>query len=165
MKVKIKHITSNNWHHVAKIYKLGIETGMATFETEIPSWEQWNLSHLESCRIAAYIENEIVGWTALSPVSKRSVYKGVAEVSVYVDINHVNRGIGTQLLETLISQSEKQGVWTLQASIFRENEASIQLHKKAGFRVIGYKEKIGKINNVWFDNILLERRSNIIGIN
>ncbi len=165
MKVKIKHITSNNWHQVAKIYKLGIETGIATFETEIPSWEQWNLSHLESCRIAAYIENEIVGWTALSPVSKRSVYKGVAEVSVYVDIDHINRGIGTQLLETLIFESEKQGVWTLQASIFRENEASIQLHKKAGFRVIGYKEKIGKINNVWFDNILLERRSNIIGIN
>ncbi len=165
MKLEIKHITSNNWHHVAKIYKLGIETGIATFETEIPSWEQWNRSHLESCRIAAYVKNEIVGWTALSPVSKRSVYKGVAEVSVYVDIDHINRGIGTQLLETLIFESEKQGVWTLQASIFRENEVSIQLHKKVGFRVIGYKEKIGKINNAWFDNILLERRSNIIGIN
>ncbi len=164
MKLEIKHITPDNWHEIARIYKHGIETGIATFETETPSWKHWDLSHLSSCRMAAWLEQDLVGWTALSPVSKRSVYAGVAEVSVYVDVNLSQRGIGTQLLEQMTSESEKEGIWSLQASIFRENKASIQLHKKVGFREIGYRERVGKRNGVWYDNILLERRSKLIGI-
>ena len=144
MKLEIKHINPQDWDAVARIYKLGIETGIATFETQIPSWKQWDQSHMQSCRIAAWLNTDIIGWAALSPVSDRCVYGGVAEVSVYVDPSHGKKGIGTQLLERIVTESEKEGVWTLQAGIFRENEGSIQLHKKVGFREIGYREKIGK---------------------
>ena len=164
MKLEIKHINPQDWGVVARIYKLGIETGIATFETQIPSWSKWNLSHMQSCRIAAWLDNHIVGWAALSPVSNRCVYGGVAEVSVYINPNHSKKGIGTQLLECIIEESEKEGIWTLQAGIFRENEGSIQLHKKVGFREIGHREKVGNLNNVWYDNVIMERRSKTIGI-
>jgi len=163
--VQISIIIKDDWNAVSKIYKDGIETGLATFETKIPSWSDWNDAHLQSCRFVALLENRIVGWAALSPVSSRCVYGGVAEVSVYVDTKNCRKGIGTKLLQELIDQSEKEGFWTLQSGIFPKNKVSIQLHKKLGFREIGYREKIGRMKDgVWRDNIILERRSNIVGI-
>jgi phosphinothricin acetyltransferase len=164
LKLEIKNIKPKDRHAVANIYKSGIETGIATFETEVPSWEIWDQSHLESCRLAAWLDNTLVGWAALSPVSDRCVYGGVAEVSVYVNTNYGGKGIGTLLLEGLVTKSENEGFWTLQAGIFRENIASIELHKKVGFREIGYREKVGKKNGIWYDNVILERRSKIVGI-
>lgn len=165
MKIEIKHIQPSDWQLIAAIYKLGIETGYATFETKIPSWKQWNETHIKTCRLAAWLENKIVGWAALSPVSNRWVYRGVAEVSVYVDTHYSGKGVGTMLLQKLIRESEKAGFWTLQSGVFPENKASIKLHKKLGFREIGYREKIGKLKNgTWLDNIILERRSKIIGL-
>lgn len=164
MNVDIKHIEAQDWEAIAVIYRLGIETGIATFETKIPSWENWDQAHFKTCRFAAWLENKLVGWAALSPVSDRCVYGGVAEVSVYVDTNQKGKGIGTKLLESLIEASENEGIWTLQSGIFRENEGSIQLHKKVGFREIGYREKVGKRNGIWHDNVILEKRSKIVGI-
>jgi L-amino acid N-acyltransferase YncA len=164
LNITLKHIEPQDWIAIARIYKFGIDTGIATFETQIPSWNEWDLSHMPSCRIAAWSHNHIVGWAALSPVSDRCVYGGVAEISVYVDPNHSKKGIGSKLLRRVILESEKEGIWTLQAGVFCENEASIRLHKKQGFREIGYREKIGKKNNTWHDNVLLERRSKTIGI-
>ena len=153
-----------DWGNVSRIYRLGIDTGIATFEKEIPSWNTWDTAHFRSCRLIAEKDQKIVGWAALSPVSGRCVYGGVAEVSVYVDINYNNNGIGTRLLQELIKESEKNGIWTLQSGIFPENKASIQLHKKLGFREIGFREKIGKKDGVWYDNVILEKRSKTIGI-
>jgi len=158
-------MNSEDWDAVSRIYKLGIDTGIATFETQIPSWKKWDLSHMQTCRITAWFDNRIAGWAALSPVSDRCVYGGVAEVSVYVDPSYSKKGVGTQLLKCIVTNSEKEGIWTLQAGVFRENEASIQLHKKVGFREIGYREKVGKLNNVWHDNVIMEKRSKTIGIN
>jgi len=154
-----------DWNAVARIYKLGIDTGVATFQTHIPSWQQWDQSHMQSCRIAAWLDTNIIGWAALSPVSDRCVYGGVGEVSVYVDPSHSKKDVGTQLLKCIVTESEKEGIWTLQAGIFRENVGSIQLHKKVGFREIGHREKVGKLNNVWHDNVIMEKRSKTIGIN
>ena len=166
MKIRIRNIEQENWEEIARIYRLGIETGNATFETDIPTWKKWNIAHLQSCRLVAWQEKRIVGWAALSPVSDRCVYGGVAEVSVYVDTSYNGIGIGTKLLQELIKQSEKEGIWTLQSGIFPENKASIKIHKKLGFREIGFREKIGKMENgIWRDNIILERRSKTIGIN
>ncbi len=164
--VQIDLLSKNDWNLVSKIYKKGIETGLATFETEIPSWTKWDNAHLQSCRLVARLDGKIMGWAALSPVSDRCVYGGVAEVSVYVDTEYNGKGIGTSLLQELIKQSEKEGFWTLQSGLFPENIASLQLHKKLGFREIGYREKIGKMKNgTWRNNIILERRSKTIGIN
>ena len=164
MDIEIKHIKAKDWEAIAKIYKRGIETGIATFETEIPAWSTWDSSHFKTCRFVAWLNNTIIGWAALSPVSDRCVYGGVAEVSVYVDTKYNGEGIGTQLLKHLIAESENEKIWTLQSGIFRENQASIKLHKKLGFREIGFREKIGKRNGIWYDNIILERRSKTIGI-
>jgi phosphinothricin acetyltransferase len=164
MKVKFRPMISSDWNSVAAIYKQGIETGNATFEKEIPAWEVWDSAHLKSCRIVATIDRIIVGWAAMSPVSGRCVYGGVAEVSVYVSEQYKDHKIGTRLLEQLVSESEISGLWTLQASIFPENRASIRVHEKMGFRQVGYREKIGKMNGVWRDTILLERRSKVTGI-
>ena len=153
-----------DWEYVSRIYRLGINTGIATFEKEIPSWNTWDTAHLKSCRLIAEYDNKIVGWAALSPVSDRCVYGGVAEVSVYVDISYNNKGIGTRLLQELIIQSETNGIWSLQSGIFPENKASIHLHKKLGFREVGFREKIGKKDGVWHDNVILEKRSKTIGI-
>ena len=165
MNIEIRNMNPQDWQAVSKIYKIGIDTGNATFETNVPTWQHWNNAHAKSCRLIAIKNNSIVGWAALSPVSNRCVYGGVAEVSVYVDIAQTGKGIGSKLLENLIYESEKAGFWTLQSGIFPENSASIRIHKKLGFREIGYRERIGKIDNTWRNNIILERRSKTIGIN
>lgn len=162
--VVIRPLVPSDWSIVANIYKSGIDTNNATFETQIPSWENWDNSHLKFARIVALIKNQLVGWAALSPVSNRCVYGGVAEISVYVDEKHRSIGIGKALLENLIPLSEENGIWTLQAGIFRENISSIKLHESAGFRIVGYREKIGKLNGKWIDTYLLEKRSPTLGL-
>jgi phosphinothricin acetyltransferase len=162
--VTIKPMQQKHWKQVKEIYESGIATGIATFETTAPSLEKWDDGHITFARLVAVENNEVVGWTALSPVSNRCVYGGVAEVSVYVAETHKGKGIGKLLLQNLITESERNGIWTLQAGIFTDNVASLKLHKKVGFRVIGHREKIGKINDIWKDNYILERRSKIVGI-
>ncbi len=160
----IEPMLRTHWNDVSRIYQEGIETGFATFETEVPSWKQWNENHLKTCRLIGIDESNILGWAALSPVSSRCVYGGVAEVSVYVSTSEWGRKIGEKLLLSLIDESEKNGFWTLLSGIFPDNIGSIELHKKVGFRVIGKREKIGQLDGVWKDNILFERRSKIIGV-
>ncbi|WP_299258509.1 GNAT family N-acetyltransferase [uncultured Aquimarina sp.] len=155
----IQHFNQPDWSHISRIYKEGITTGMATFETQVPDWSQWDQTHIRSCRLKAIINDEIVGWAALTSTSKRNVYKGVAEVSIYITSKCRNLGVGKLLLAKLIEESEQEGFWTLQAGIFSNNTASIKLHTSLGFRIIGYREKIGKLKTVWYDNTILERRS------
>ena len=157
-------IDINNFDAVTKIYKEGIETGNATFETNIPSFEDWDKTHLPYGRIVILENENILGWAALSKVSDRCVYSGIAEVSVYISPDTRGKGIGSQLLQKLIEISESEGLWALQCGIMRENKASIGLHKKCGFREIGYREKVGKREGVWRDNIIMERRSKIVGV-
>lgn len=160
---EIRQMRSSDWSAVAEIYMEGIGTGMATFETEIPSWKQWDENHIDSCRLVATNQDQVLGWAALSGVSSRCVYGGVAEVSVYVAAMARGNKIGEGLLKQLIVESEKQEYWTLQSGIFPENYASIKLHEKLGFRKIGYREKIAQLAGVWKDNILMEKRSKSIG--
>jgi L-amino acid N-acyltransferase YncA len=162
--MEIIAMLDSHWDAVKLIYTQGMATGNATFQTEAPTWEQWNNGHLMHSRIVAINNKEVVGWAALSPVSTRLVYAGVAEVSIYIADDNKGKGIGNLVLKELIFQSEVNGIWTLQAGIFPENIASVTLHIKNGFKVIGTKEKIGKMKNVWRDNFFLERRSKIIGI-
>lgn len=157
--IAITNFTQEDWPVISEIYRQGIATGVATFETQIPSWEQWDAAHSTSCRLKAEMNNEIAGWAALSPVSKREVYRGVAEVSIYIASNFRKLGIGKLLLQHLIKESEAEGFWTLQAGIFSQNKASIALHKALGFREIGFREKVAKLHDIWYDNTLLERRS------
>lgn len=159
MNIVIRTMVPEDWSSVAEIYRYGIATGNATFEKNVPSWEFWDKAHIRSCRIVAVAGGETAGWAALSPVSARSVYSGVAEVSVYVSEKHKGQKVGTHLLEALIGESEIEGFWTLQASIFPENLASLKIHKNLGFRVAGFREKIGKMDGEWRNTILLERRS------
>lgn len=164
MKVAFRPMREEDWISVAEIYRQGIETGNATFEMEIPAWDKWDSSHLRTCRIVATIGKSIVAWAALVPVSKRKVYSGVAEISIYVSDKYQGHGIGTRLLENLITKSEKEGFWTLQAVIFPENIVSLKIHQDLGFRKVGFREKIGKMDGNWRETILLERRSKIAGI-
>lgn len=157
-------ISEKTFPEVAKIYGEGLATGMATFETTIPSWEKWDSGHLSFGRIIAVEDINYMGWAALSPVSSRCVYGGVAEVSVYVSEAAREKGVGEFLLKNLIEISEVNNIWTLQSGIFRDNTASHKLHMKCGFREIGFKEKVGQLKGVWKDNVLLERRSKIVGI-
>jgi Sortase and related acyltransferases len=157
-------MTVNDWASVARIYKQGIATGNATFEQEVPTWESWDNAHLKTCRLVAEIYGEIVGWSALSPVSGRCVYNGVAEVSVYISENHRGQKLGARLLNQLIKKSELNNFWTLQAGIFPENKPSIKIHTDQGFRIIGTREKIGKLHGLWRDTVLLERRSKTMGV-
>ena len=157
-------ITPTNYAQVAAIYAEGIKTGVATFETSIPNWEKWDASHLPFGRIVVMEGTIIKGWAALAPVSSRCVYGGVAEVSIYVAEKARRKGYGKKLLFELIKLSEENALWTLQSGIMKTNEASIQMHMECGFRVIGFREKIGKLNGIWLDNVLLERRSKLIGI-
>ena len=153
-----------DWPAVAEVYRQGIETGHATFETEVPSRDAWNARHLEAGRLVAREGDRVLGWAALSPVSDRCVYGGVAEVSVYVDAGTRGRGIGGRLLEALALASEEAGIWTLQAGIFPENEASLAIHRSCGFRVVGRRERLGRLAGEWRDVILLERRSRSTGV-
>jgi L-amino acid N-acyltransferase YncA len=161
----IRTLDPTDWPAVAAIYLEGIATGQATFQTAAPSWEDWDSGHLSSLRFVATEHDQIIGWIALSPVSGRCVYAGVAELSVYVAEKARGKKVGYQLLEHLIGKSEAEGIWTLQAGIFPENTASIALHQKLGFRIIGYREKVGKQHGVWRNVNLLERRSRIAGTN
>jgi L-amino acid N-acyltransferase YncA len=153
-----------DWEQVRCIYLEGIKTGNATFETDVPDWEKWNAGHLRDCRLVAKAGEAVTGWAALSAVSSRRVYSGVAEVSVYVSGNFRGRGIGKALLESLIECSEEHGIWTLQAGILTDNVSSLKLHERCGFREVGRRERIGKLNGEWRDVILLERRSKKVGV-
>ena len=154
----------SDWEAVKEIYEEGIVTGNATFQQSAPTWEEWNNSHLQHSRIVAKEDNNILGWAALTPVSGRCVYAGVAEVSVYVTDKARGKGLGKQLLQKLIEESEANGIWTLQAGIFPENRASIKIHEACGFRILGTRERIGKMNGAWRDTILMERRSETVGL-
>ena len=156
---RIDFLTKSHWEQVKSIFKEGIESKIATFETEVPSWQEWDRKHLKGCRLVVINSEEVLGWAALLPVSERKVYAGVAEVSIYVKTQAQNMGIGKTLMKSLISESEKNGLWTLQASIFPENQASISLHKSHGFKEVGMREKIGKLFNEWKDVLLFERRN------
>lgn len=162
----IDNMTPEDWEEVAKVYLEGINTGVATFQTVVPSWEEWNNCHIKPCRLVVRSGSKILGWSALSATSSRCVYAGVAEVSIYIGIESRGKGIGTTLLNNMIKDSEEEGFWTLQSGIMKENAASIALHKNCGFRQIGFKEKVGRTSNgEWHDVVLMERRSKIIGVN
>ena len=152
-------MSASDWEQVRAIYLEGIRSGHSTFETEAPSWEKWDEGHLQVARLVMRDGEMVLGWAALSPVSKRHVYRGVAEVTVYVSEQARGQGIGRALLEALIDASEKNGIWTLQASIFPENVASVQLHLRCGFREVGQREKIAMLNGVWRDTLLFECRA------
>lgn len=162
--MQIRIMQAKDWESVARIYAEGIATGYATFEKNTPTFEAWDSAHLKACRFVVAENNNILGWAALSPVSSRCVYGGVAEVSVYVAKEHFGKGVGKMLMHHLIPESEKIGLWTLQSGIFPENEASIALHKKVGFRYIGKRGQVGQLDGVWKDNLLFERRSKTVGI-
>ena len=157
----IRPFTAEDWPQAREIYLQGISTGVATFETEAPNWAGWDAAHLPFARMTARQEGGgmVLGWAALSPVSARSVYRGVAEISVYVRNTARGQGIGRALLEALVAESEKHGIWTLQASIFPENAASLALHAACGFRVVGRRERIARLQGVWRDTLLLEKRA------
>ncbi len=157
-------MNSDDWPAIRDVYSEGIATGNATFEIETPDWAKWDHGHLPDCRLIARDGQRVIGWAALSPVSGRRVYSGVAEVSVYVGTVARGRGVGKRLLQSLIEQSERCGIWTLQAGIFPENIASIALHKSCGFREVGVRHKLGQRDGIWRDVLLLERRSSIVGV-
>jgi len=157
--VQIRDLRHEDWPEVASIYREGIETGNATFETAVPAWDAWDAAHLPEHRLVAVEDGRVVGWAAVSPVSERCCYAGVAEHSVYVAAAARGRGVGRALLAALVESTERGGIWTLQSGIFPENEASIRLHTALGFRVVGVRERLGHVNGVWRDVVLLERRS------
>jgi phosphinothricin acetyltransferase len=163
MTVAVEPLLPVHWPAVRAIYLEGLAGGHATFETEAPDWPAWDAAHLPQCRLIAREEDAVLGWAALAPVSRRAVYAGVAEVSVYVAARARGKGIGRRLLEELIRRSETEGIWTLQASIFPENAASVRLHEACGFRQLGRRERIGRHHGVWRDTVLYERRSSIAG--
>ena len=155
---------AEHWPQAAAIYWAGLQTGQATFTTELPEWDAWNAAHLPHSRLVACDATErVLGWAALSPVSSRAVYAGVAEVSIYVATRAWGQGVGRHLLTALVAASEQNGLWTLQASIFPENLASVRLHTAAGFRQVGYRERISQLRGHWRDTLLLERRSAAVG--
>jgi len=160
---EFRSLLAADWPRVREIYAEGIATGDATFESEPPSWEEWEAKHIGSCRIVAEQGGRVLGWAALWPASDRCVYGGVAEVSVYVGSEARGRGLGTALLQALVAESEKAGYWTLQAGIFPENEASVRIHQKCGFRVLGKRKRLGKMGDTWRDVLLMERRSSKVG--
>lgn len=162
--MKIRAFSENDFPAVMRIYQQGIDTGNATFQDKAKDWEDWNNSMLDTCRLVAVEYDQVLGWAGLSAVSSRAVYSGVAEVSVYIASHAQGKGLGQKLLSQLIHESEKNNIWMLQAAIFPENEASIALHKKNGFRQLGVREKLGKMHNIWRDVVLMERRSKVIGV-
>lgn len=155
----IDHMKAGDWEEVRSIYLEGIASGNSTFETEAPPWEKWDEAHLQIARLVMRDGERILGWAALSPVSKRNVYRGVAELTVAVTESARGQGVGRALLQALIDESERNGIWTLQASIFPENTASVKLHLRCGFREVGRRERIATLNGVWRDTLLFERRS------
>lgn len=163
MNYELREMLPSDEARVLEIFQQGVNSGMATFETTVPTAEAWNMDYFNDCRWVLENEaNEVVGWCALKPVSKREVYKGVAEVSIYFDNDYQGKGLGSILLKKMILDSERHGFWTLQANIFSENEASLRFHQKNGFRIVGMRKKIGKLNGEWKDVIMLEKRSEVI---
>jgi L-amino acid N-acyltransferase YncA len=160
--VELRPLEPEDWPAVAEIYWDGMRDGLATFETEVPAWESWDTAHLPEHRLVAELLGEVVGWAALSPASKRRCYSGVAENTVYVARDARGLGIGRTLLEALIAGAEAAGIWTIQTSIFPENRASLVLHERCGFRVVGRRDRIAKRDGVWRDTVFLERRSEVI---
>jgi L-amino acid N-acyltransferase YncA len=156
--VELRELTEADWTSVADIYWDGMRDGLATFETEVPSWEEWDAAHPPGQRLVATVGDDVLGWAALAPVSKRRCYSGVADNSVYVARDVRGFGVGRKLLEALIVRARLAGVWTIQASIFPENRASLALHERCGFRVVGTRERIAKRDGIWRDMVLLERR-------
>ena len=163
MTVAIRGLRPDDWPEVAAIYAAGIAGRNATFETELPSWEEWDDGHLPEARLVALADGRVVGWAALSPVSDRCCYRGVAENSVYVAPEAQGRGVGRALLEQLVAAAEAAGIWTIQTGIFPENAASIALHERCGFRIVGIRERLGQLDGVWRDVAFLERRSSVVG--
>ena len=159
----IQPLTAGHWPAVRAIYEQGIATGNATFETAAPSWEGWDAGHLAGHRPVAVSDGRVVGWAALAPTSGRDAYAGVAEASVYVDAAAAGQGVGRALLERLVAGADDAGIWTVQAGIFPENRASLALHRRCGFRTVGVRERLGKLDGRWRDVVLLERRSPLIG--
>jgi len=169
MEYKIDTMKPEDWEEVRAIYEEGIATENATFEPVVPDWEKWDSAHVAEPRLVVKVEGQVAAWAALSRVSARKVYAGIAEVSIYVGEKFRGRGIGDALLAALVDASEKAGFWTLQGGIFPENTVSIELHKKHGFRVLGIREKVGKmafgkLQGKWRDVVLMERRSKVAGI-
>jgi L-amino acid N-acyltransferase YncA len=162
MSLEMRDLRPGDWPEVARIFEEGIATGNATFETEVPSWEDWDRGHLTGHRFAAQDDGRVVGWIALAPVSARGCYEGVAEISVYVTAEARGRGVGSELLATLVEGAERGGLWTLQTSVFPENAASLALLRRFGFRVVGTRERIGRLHGVWRDTVLVERRSEVV---
>jgi L-amino acid N-acyltransferase YncA len=162
--ITIQPMLTEQAPQVLEIYRHGIESGMATFEAEVPGWSDFEKKYLLHSRIVGLLNDVIVGWAALSPVSQRECYKGVAEVSVYVHGNYQRQGIGRELLLALITESEKNGIWSLLSVIHEENRASVHLHEQCGFRYIGYREKIAMLDGIWRTTIMMEKRSNKVGV-
>jgi L-amino acid N-acyltransferase YncA len=160
--VTIEPLRAEHWPEVARIYAEGIATRNATFETEVPSWESWDSSHLADHRFVALLDGRVAGWVAVSPVSSRCVYAGVVENSVYVAAEARGRGVGRALLEALIASTEGAGVWTIETGIFPENEASVRLHESVGFEVLGRRKRLGRLDGVWRDVLFVERRSDSV---
>ncbi len=163
MAYQIRAMHKDDWEQVGKIYQQGMDTNLATFETQCPTYDEFDRSHRKECRFVITDGNAIAGWAALAPVSSRSVYRGVAEVSIYIHDFYKGKKAGTQLLNYLSEQSEKDGIWTLQSGIMDDNTASIHLHEKCGFRLVGFRERIGKDRfGLWRNTVLMERRNNLI---
>lgn len=160
-KVYIRSFNKEDYPACAKIYEEGMATGIATFEIRVPDWKQWDLKFLTPCRLVAYIEKNIVGWIALTPFSSREVYKGVAEVTLYVASNARGKGVGKRLLQECIDLGKKEGFWTLQTKIFSKNKPSLGLFENCGFRKVGVREKLGMRDGRWYDNVLMERRMSL----
>ncbi len=160
MKISIRQMEPSDWSEVSGIYKQGLQTGTATFQTECPTYEKWDSSHVKTCRLVAVVDGKVAGWTALTPVSSCCMYNGVAEVSVYIGEEYRGMGCGKELLQALITASEQAGFWTLQSSIMQHNLASIRMSERCGFRMVGYRERIGKDNQgVWRNTVIMERRA------
>jgi len=159
---QIRDLRPGDWPEVARIYAEGIATRNATFETEVPGWEEWNGAHLGEHRFVAEEDGEVLGWIALAPISTRCCYAGVAEISAYVRERARGRGVGATLLEAVVRSTERAGIWTLETGVFPENEPSLALLKRFGFREVGVRERIGQLDGVWRDVVFLERRSEVI---
>jgi L-amino acid N-acyltransferase YncA len=160
--VVVRHLRPSDWPEVARIFGEGIATGNATFETEVPWWEAWDAGHLSEHRLVAERGGHVVGWIALAPVSSRECYAGVAEISAYVGEEARGEGVGAELLAAVVESSERAGIWTLETGVFPENEASLRLLGRFGFRAVGTREQIGRLHGVWRDVVLLERRSEVV---
>ena len=157
-RIAIRPLVREDWGSVARIYADGLATGVASFETAVPAWEDWDAGHLEALRLVAELDGAVAGWLAAAPVSRRDCYRGVVEHSVYVDGAMQGRGVGRALLERLVAEAPAHGIWTIQTSIIASNEPSIRLHESVGFRVVGRRERIAERDGVWHDTVLLELR-------